>query len=396
MDEVVTPLRIHFLHRASHLCPPVTTVFVRVAVLIILVDPAEISAIVLSIISQLADFEVRVRNKPFHRLRVEDNRGGILRSLVGGVDDILVLAVDRSASRDIRGNLNKATRAVVVEAFRERTAMENITTVSLLGQQRGAIGTEKIVNAITPADVLADFVVELDQVFNRGAFSEHVENGRAVIGDCVTVITSVVLIQAIINLAQNAEGHNARRSSRASDGGEVTRNSGGAAVIEARFHTEKCSRSAGSEEIIVVITLSPLDVDVVGKDLDVVVDIVHGERGGANVFQADPIRLNSLMAETKIVLIEGIANRLDGSQAGVGFARDASDAHIFPSATNSKSALGDGVFDDCSHSIGESRLGNETEVRIFIKTQTIGAKSDTSSFPLEIVVDALARSSNRC
>ena len=101
------------------------------------------------------------------------------------------------------------------------------------------------------------------------------------------------------------------------------------------------------------------------------------------------------MAKVERILVEGVANRFDGSQAGIG-SRSIADAHIGPSATNGKSALGDGVFDDCSHSVREGRLGNEAEVRIFIKTQTIGAKSDTSSFPLEIVVDALARSSNRC
>lgn len=396
MDEVVGPLRVHLLHRTGHLRPPVTAVLVRVASLVVLVDPAEVSAIVLSIVGQLADFKVRVGNKPFHRLRVEDNRGGVLRTLVGGVDDILVLAVDRSASRDIRGDLDKATRAIVVETFRERTAVEHIAAVALLGQQRGAVGTEKIVNAITPADVFTNIVVELDQVFNRGAFGKHVEDGRTVIGNRITVITSVVLIQAIIDLAQDTKGHNTRRSSRTSDGGEVTRDGGGATVIKARFHTEKRSRSAGSEEVIVVITLSPLDVDVVGKDLDVVVDIVNRECRGANVFQADPIRLNRLMAEVELVLVKGIANRLDRSQAGIGFARDASDAHIFPSATNGKGALGDGVFDDCSHVIGESRLGNEAEIGIFVQTEAIGAKGNTSSLALEIVVNAFASNSRRC
>jgi hypothetical protein len=91
------------------------------------------------------------------------------------------------------------------------------------------------------------------------------------------------------------------------------------------------------------------------------------------------------MAEFEGFLIEGIANGFDGGQAGVGFAINASDADIFPSATNGNSALGDGVGDNRAHIVGESGLRYETHIGIFIKTQAMCAKSDPARFTLKLV-----------
>ena len=105
MQDVVSPSRDDLLHRTRHLRTPVTAVFVRVTVTIILVDPFEVAAIVLSIIGQLADLDIRARNQPLHGLRMEDNRRAILRSLVGRVDDRLG-SLD-STCGDVRSNFDK-------------------------------------------------------------------------------------------------------------------------------------------------------------------------------------------------------------------------------------------------------------------------------------------------
>jgi hypothetical protein len=102
------------------------------------------------------------------------------------------------------------------------------------------------------------------------------------------------------------------------------------------------------------------------------------------------------MAELEGFLIEGIANGFDGGQAGVGLAINASDADIFPSATNGNSALGDGVGDNRSHIVGESGLRYETHIGIFIKTQAMCAKSDTSSLALKLVANSFTSSSSLC
>jgi hypothetical protein len=101
------------------------------------------------------------------------------------------------------------------------------------------------------------------------------------------------------------------------------------------------------------------------------------------------------MTEAEILLIEGIANGLGRSQAGIGFAADASDANVFPTTANSDSALRDSIFDDGTHPVWESRLSDEAQIRIFIKTQTMSAKSDTSSFALEVIINGLTGKSSR-
>jgi hypothetical protein len=102
------------------------------------------------------------------------------------------------------------------------------------------------------------------------------------------------------------------------------------------------------------------------------------------------------MAEFEGFLIEGITNGFDGGQAGVGFAINASDADIFPSAANGNSALGDGVGDNRSHIVGESGLRYETHIGIFIKTQAMSTKSNPARFTLELVGYGLASSSSLC
>ncbi len=384
MQNIEPEFGENLLRRDSHLSAPVTAVFVRVAVLVVLVDPAEVSAIVLSIIDKFANLEVRIRHKPLNCLRMEDHRGGVLRSLVGGVDDELG-SLGRASRGDIRSNFGVTTRTVIVETLRERAAMEDESTVSLLGQERGAVSTKQIVDAITPANVLTDIFVEFDQVFNRGAFGKHVEHRRAVIGHRITVITSVVLVEAVIEFAKDTNrkdgGRIRQRTKRASRG-----------LSEASLN----GNFGNSLVVVVVVTLNPLLVDVVGKDLDVVVDIINRESRSANVFQADPIRLNRLMAERKGFLIEGIANFLDGSQAGVVLTSFASDANSFPAAASGNRALGDGVGDRFAHVVGESRLGDKTQIGVFVQTQAMSTKSDTSSLALEIIIDGLTSSSSLC
>lgn len=392
MDDIIAPLREDLLHRAGHLGTPVARILVGVAVLIILVDPAEISAIVLSIIDKLADFEVRVRDEPLHRLGMEDNRGGILRILVGGVDDSLGALEGRI--RDIRSNLDKGSAFAIVEAFRERTAVEHITSVALLGKKHLAIGTQQIVDAITPADVLTDILVDFDHLFDGGAIRHDVENRRTVIGHRIAVIASVVRVERVVDLTQDASRENARRGGQAADRSQVV-GEGDTSVdlgVETSFH----AKLGNVGKIVVVVTLDPLNVDVVGQDFDVVVDIVNREGRSANVFQADPIRLNSLMAERKVLLVESVADLFDGSQAGVVLTRLASDANGLPAVARGNRAASNGVGDRFAHVVGERRLIDKTQIGIFIKTQAMGTKGNTSSLSLEIVIDALASRSNRC
>ena len=167
MYDIISPFREDLLDGGSHLRTPVTTVFVRVAVLIILIDPFEVAAIVLGIIDQFADFEVRVRDEPLHGLRMEDNRGGVLRILVGGVDHGFRALEGRI--RDVGSNFNKRSTSAIVEAFGKRTAVEHITSIALLRKKHLAIGTKQIVDAITPADVLTDVLVDFDHLFDGGA-----------------------------------------------------------------------------------------------------------------------------------------------------------------------------------------------------------------------------------
>lgn len=395
MDHIVTPLRVDLLDGTGHLRSPVTAVLVRITVLIILVDPAEVSAIVLSIISQFADFEVRIRDKPFHRLRMEDNRGGILRIFISGVDNELVVAVDRRARRNIRGDFNQSTFFAIVEAFRERTAVEHITSIALLGKEHVAVGSKQVVHAIAPADVLTDVLVDLDQLLNGAALCEHVEDGASVIGDRIAVITSVVRVEGVVDLTQDASRKNARRGREAADGGQTSSIKGDASGrgVKARLDGEL----GGVGQIVVVVTLDPLDVDVVGQDLDVVVHIVHGERGGADIFQADPVGFDGQVAQTEVLLVKRIADLADVGQTGVVLTASASDADVFPPVgSRGHGALGDSIFDDRSHVVGESRLGNETKVGIFIETQPVGAEGNTSSFALKLIGNRLACSSNRC
>ncbi len=394
MDDVISPFREDLLDGTGHLRPPVTTVFVGVTIFIILVDPAEISAIVLSIINQFADFEVRVRDEPLHRLRMEDNRGGILRILVGGVDH--GFRALEGTFRDVRSNLDQRATSAIVEAFRERTAVEHITSVALLRKKHLAIGAQQVVHTITPADVLTDVLVDLDQLFDGGAIRHHVEDGSAVIGDCIAVISSVVRVEGVVDLTQNASRKNTRRGREITDRGQIVGD--GTSGTKTSLFVETCLNAHNIDvgQIIVVVTLDPLNVDVVGQDLDVVVYIVNREGRGANVFQADPIRLDSLLAERKVLLIEGVADFLDGSQAGVVLTSFASNTDGLPTAARGNRAAGDGVGDRFAHVVGKCRLGDKTEVRIFIKTQAMGTKSNASSLALELITDGLTSCSSLC
>ena len=250
--------------------------------------------------------------------------------------------------------------------------MEDESAVCLFGQQRGTVGSQQVVHAITPADVLTNIFLKLDQVLDGGAFCEHVEHRGTVIGNRIAVISSILLIEIVMDLTKDTGGQNTRRSGGSGDSGEARTSieGNGSAVINSRFHTQLGRMG----KVIVIVAFDPLDVDVVGQDLDVVVYIVNREGRGANIFQADVVGLDGLLAELEGLRVEGIAHGFDRSQAGIVLTGLASDADVFPSRASGNGALGDDVGDRFAHVVGECRLGNKTEIRIFVETQTIGAE----------------------
>ena len=102
------------------------------------------------------------------------------------------------------------------------------------------------------------------------------------------------------------------------------------------------------------------------------------------------------MAEREVVLIEGVADFLNGSQTGVILTSFASDTNGFPTAARGNRAASNGVGDRFAHVVGECRLGNKTEIRIFIKTQAMGAKRNASSFALKLIGNRFASCSSLC
>ena len=117
-------------------------------------------------------------------------------------------------------------------------------------------------------------------------------------------------------------------------------------------------------QIVVVVAFGPLDVDVVGQDLDVVINIVNREGRSANIFQADPIGVDGLVTQAKILLIEGVVDLTDVGQTGITLLRgvagilvSASDANVFPPIfSRGHGALGDSILDNRTHPIREGRL----------------------------------------
>ena len=367
MQEVESPLWEDQFPSNRHLRTEVACVLVWVAGAVILVDPLEIATVVLRSKGSVGRFGHIAGDEPVGNLVVEDTRAIVFRRQVSRIQGRFCSL--GGSRRDILRHFDKSALAVVVEPFGEVAAMEHKSAVAPFGASESE-RSKQFITAARPPNILTSFLIQLDDVLDGGRTGKDIEGWCPVVSHNVAVFSRVVHRQTLVSVLEGSEGEGAGWL----NGWEIS-----VVFGQAGSHNHFVFASV---QIIVIVTLGPLAVGVLRQRAEVRVDFFFWERRGPNVFQAQGIRLKSLMLQLELLPVNSVADFLDGRQTRVddwiGFRVRLSD--VYPASSGRDSALSNRIGYNNPHMVRPSVLLDETMVRVGIKTETMDAGAKATAF----------------